>query len=677
MTCGTRCGADCGAHRGSARGSHGPATPTVSAHASRQHPWVIALAGNPNTGKSTVFNALTGLRQHTGNWSGKTVAKAQGRYTHRDDTFGLVDLPGTYSLVANSPDDEVARAFLEQGRPDCTVIVLDATCIERNLNLAFQVMALTSRVVVCVNLIDEARRKGMAIDTRELSRQLGVPVVATAARRHEGLAALRDAVADVAAGRVTPSPRLPVPAHEIAAVAHFNAAEVIARRCVSQGPRLWTLEARLDRLLTHPLWGWPMMLLVLAGVFWITVVGANVPSIFLAGLLMEPGGLNEAMTTYLGIDAPGWLSISLYELLHLGAQAIGAPAWLSGAMIDGVYLCLAWVVSVMLPPMAIFFPLFTLLEDVGYLPRVAFNLDPLFKRCGAHGKQALTMAMGFGCNAAGVVACRVIDSPRERLIAILTNPFMICNGRFPTVIAISSLMLASGIASSWLSSTVAAAVVVGVVLLGVVISFIVSWVLSRTVLRGEPSAFALELPPYRRPAVWHVLYTSLIDRTVFVLARACVVAAPAGLVIWLVAHVNVAGEPLAAYAVRALDPIGGALGLSGIILLAYIIAIPANEIVVPVILMLMVLLGGDLGLGLADGRMIEPGDTEMVALLHAHGWTTLTSICLLLFVLLHNPCGTTIWTTWKETRSVKWTLVATFLPLTLGVAACALVAAVA
>ena len=456
----------------------------------------------------------------------------------------------------------------------------------------------------------------------------------------------------------------------------YREARTISEQVVHTRPGGATWDQKLDRILTHPLWGWPLMVLVLAAVFWITVVGANVPSGLLAGLLMEQGGLTEWLDTFFGMQSPAFLSRSLYELLFAGFAAAGAPWWLTGMLIDGVYLCLAWVVSVMLPPMAIFFPLFTLLEDLGYLPRVAFNLDPLFRKVGAHGKQSLTMSMGFGCNAAGVIACRIIDSPREKLIAILTNTFMICNGRFPTVIAIATLMVAAHLGAGWVVASVAAGTVVAVVLLGIVVMFLSSWVLSRTVLRGEPSAFTLELPPYRRPAILRVLYTSLIDRTIFVLVRACCVAAPAGLVIWCVAHIEIGDAPIAAYLIDLLEPVGWMMGLSGVILLAYVIAIPANEIVVPVIIMLMILVGGDAGLGLQAGRMVEPGGDAMATLLDANGWTIKTSVCLLLFVLLHNPCGTTIWTMWKETRSLKWTVFGAVMPVVLGVGVCTIVATI-
>lgn len=458
--------------------------------------------------------------------------------------------------------------------------------------------------------------------------------------------------------------------------ATFRVAEDVAGEVVNRSRRRVTWDEQVDRVLTHPVWCWPVMIAVLAGVLWITVVGANVPSAFLAGILMDEGGLTAFFGTHFGTTAPQFMTSSLHEILHAGFAALHAPAWLGGMLIDGVYLCLAWVVSVMLPPMAIFFPLFTLLEDVGYLPRVAFNLDPVFRATGAHGKQALTMSMGFGCNAAGVIACRIIDSPRERLLAILTNNFIICNGRFPTVIAIATLMVAADVTSWRNASGIAAFTVIAVVLLGILFTFVASWVMSRTVLRGEASAFTLELPPYRRPGLLSILYRSLISRTIFVLGRACAVAAPAGLVIWLVANVDVGGTPIAVHLIRALDPIGWCLGLSGIIVLAYIIAIPANEIVVPTMIMLMILIGGNQGLGLAVGKMVEPEGETMQAMLRANGWTLMTSVCLLLFVLLHNPCGTTIWTIWRETRSLKWTLFGTLMPLAVGVATCAVVAAI-
>jgi ferrous iron transport protein B len=447
----------------------------------------------------------------------------------------------------------------------------------------------------------------------------------------------------------------------------YRRAEAVAAHSVRRTrPRAWPTDEAVDSILTHPVLGIPVMAALFAVVFWITIVGANVPSAFLAGLLMADGGLSEWLREYVGVEAPAWLASSLYQLLHQLFAVLRAPTWLSGFVVDGIYLGLAWVVSVMLPPMAIFFPLFTLLEDLGYLPRVAFNLDWLFKRAGAHGKQALTMMMGFGCNAAGVIACRVIDSPRERLIAILTNVFVPCNGRFPTLITVASLFVAGAVArpGTFAASLVGTAAVVGVVVFGVITTLVVSWILSRTILRGEPSAFILELPPYRRPSLLRVLYTSLIDRTAFVLYRACVVAAPAGGVIWLMANLDIGGASVASHVSGFLEPFGRLLGLDGVILLAFIIAIPANEIVMPTALMLY----------MNQGRMVELEGTVLGAVLTEHGWTLLTAISLMLFSLLHNPCGTTIWTIWRETRSVRWTAFGALMPLTVAIVVCAAVA---
>jgi ferrous iron transport protein B len=635
-----------------------------------------------------------------------------------------------------------------------TVLVLDATRLERNLNLALQVLEVTSRVVVCLNLVDEARRVGTAVDPAALSRELGVPVVATAARQGEGLDALRTTIREVATGVVKPAPfrvaryaadvetlitevqdavqqaypalpnarwvalrllnaderveaavhrgefdllareepvsprhtppphsvayaaaaagmpvatdgeavlaaasaarwRLPADFHDRIAQGIYEAAEGIARRSMLTGAQRvrFDLDRTLDRWLTSPVTGFPLMVLMLGVVFWLTIAGANVPSAMLGELLVDNG----------------------HAWLRAGAAAIGAPAWLSGLLIDGVYLATAWVVAVMLPPMAIFFPLFTLLEDFGYLPRVAFNLDALFRRVGAHGKQALTMCMGFGCNAAGVVATRVIDSPRERLVAIITNNFSLCNGRWPTQILMASIFVGA-LAPAPLAGLVSASAVVGVTLLGVLAMFLSSWLLTRTVLRGEATSFSLELPPYRPPRVLQTLYTSLIDRTLIVLWRAVVFAAPAGAAIWLVSNVQVGGASIAEHLVQWMNPLGVLIGLNGVILLAYVVAIPANEIVIPTVLMLTVLTGGVPEVGAGAGVMFELDAPQIGELLRANGWSTLTAACLMLFSLLHNPCSTTIYTIYKETGSAKWTAVSTLLPLVMGFVTCFLVA---
>jgi ferrous iron transport protein B len=619
---------------------------------------VVALAGNPNTGKSTVFNRLTGLRQHTGNWPGKTVTRAEGTFHHRGATYRVVDLPGTYSLLSTSADEEVARDFLVRGEADATVIVVDPACLERHLNLVLQVLEITDRVIVCLNLMDEARRHGLEVDAPRLERDLGVPVVATSARHGEGMAELVATIEDVAAGRREGRRRTP---HGVSPTSDgetdellreiFRDASELAGRAVRRSGEdpVRERERRVDRIVTSPRWGGLLMMLVLGVVMWITVAGANMPSALLDELLIQRG----------------------HPFLRELAAAAGAPGWLSGPLVDGAYLALAWVVSVMLPPMAIFFPLFTLLEDLGYLPRVAFNLDRAFERAGAHGKQALTMCMGFGCNAAGVVATRVIDSPRERLIAILTNNFALCNGRWPTQILIASIFVRPLVPEPW-GAAAAATTVTGVALLGVALTFAVSWGLSRTLLKGEASTFSLELPPYRPPRLLQTIYTSLVDRTVHVLWRAMVFAAPAGLVIWLLANLHVGGVSVAEHLIAWLQPLGVLVGLNGIILLAYVVAIPANEIVIPTILMLTVLtVPAAVVSGAEAGVLFElDSRTATEAILRAGGWTLLTGVSLLLFSLVHNPCSTTLYTIWKETGSVRWTWIAALLPLGLGLAMC-------
>ena len=689
--------------------------------------YTIALAGNPNTGKSTVFNALTGLRQHTGNWPGKTVTRAEGSFSFHDQRYRIIDLPGTYSLLSTSEDEEVARDFILFGKPDVTVIVVDASRLERNLSLALQILEITDKAVLCLNLMDEARRHHITIDTRTLSRDLGIPVVATSARTKEGIPDLLFAIEEVVSGKFQTKKQtyIDLPKENAEAIAELQSAlselnpdlpntRWLAMRLIEGdesvqkgvmagtfsaennpekqarvlriadeyhkilgdhyrndlveaiyaqatalinasvstdfSARSFRIDRAIDRVVTHKIWGFPIMFLLLAGVLWITIIGANYPSQWLSDLFV------------------GWL----YPLLKDGANALHFPWWLSGFLIDGVYLATTWVISVMLPPMAIFFPLFTLLEDFGYLPRVAFNLDKLFRTAGAHGKQALTMSMGFGCNAAGVVATRIINSPREKLIAIITNNFSLCNGRWPTQILIATLFIGALVPKQW-SSTVSMLAVIGIAVLGIAFSFLTSWLLSKTLLKGESSFFVLELPPYRPPRFFQTLYTSLIDRTLIVLWRAIVFAAPAGAVIWLICNLQIAQQPIALWLIQGLDPIGVFIGLNGVILLAYIVAIPANEIVIPTVLMLTTMVLGQTAVGEGAGVLMEASTSQVGVLLHAGGWTLLTAVNLMLFSLLHNPCSTTIYTIYKETQSKKWTLIATLLPVLYGIVVCFLV----
>ena len=593
----------------------------------------IALAGNPNVGKSTLFNALTGLRQHTGNWAGKTVALARGTYTYEGKEYTLVDLPGTYSLAAHSPEETVARDFIAQGDADGVVVVCDATCLERNLILVLQVLELTGRVIVCVNLLDEARRLGIEVDFEGLSHRLGVPVLGISAGRNEGLDALLHAVA--ALPEQDPSPHPPAPSEHRVRLAEQYAVQSIRTRQAEKIRR----QQRLDRLLTSRTTGIPLMLLLLGLVLWLTIAGANYPSQLLSGLFAR---LCEA--------ARAWLR-------H-------APPWLSSLLIDGVLQVTGWVISVMLPPMAIFFPLFTLLEDLGYLPRVAFVLDHAFQKAKACGKQALTMCMSLGCNACGVTGCRIIDSPRERLIAILTSSFVPCNGKFPTLIALITIFFL-GAQGGVLNSLKGVLLLLGVLVLGVAGTLLCSRLLSATVLRGMPSSFTLELPPFRKPRVGQVIVRSVLDRTLLVLGRAAVVAAPAGAVIWIMANVTAGDRSLLAHCTAFLDPFARLFGLDGVILMAFLLGWPASEIVLPIMLMAY----------LSGSTLMDTGDLSFLgSLLAEQGWTWITAVCTMLFSLFHWPCSTTCLTVWKETHSLKWTLLSVLLPTGLGLGLCFLVA---
>ena len=596
----------------------------------------VALAGNPNVGKSTLFNALTHLRQHTGNWSGKTVAVAQGRYTYQGVEYQLVDLPGTYSLAAHSPEEAVARDYIRSGQAGGVVVVCDATCLERNLILVLQVLELTGRVLVCVNLMDEAERLGVEVDLPALSKRLGVPVVGAAGGRQDGLEELKAAIARLVSADAPAAPRREP--QERVTLAERYAAQVVRSRRADRLRR----QQRLDRILTSKSTGIPLMMLLLGLVVWLTVAGANGPSALLTALFARVG---EVLAI--------WLS--------------GAPAWLSGILLDGVYRVTAWVVAVMLPPMAIFFPLFTLLEDLGYLPRVAFVMDHAFQRCRACGKQCLTMCMSMGCNACGVTGCRIIDSPRERLIAILTSSLVPCNGKFPTLIALITIFFVGG-RSGLLASLEGAVLLLATLVLGVAGTLACSRLLSATVLQGMPSSFALELPPFRRPRVGEVIVRSVLDRTLFVLGRAVAVAAPAGAVIWLMANAAVGDVSLLARCTGFLDPFARIFGLDGVILMAFLLGWPANEIVLPVMLMAY----------LSAGSLVEFDSLAALGeLLTRQGWTWLTAVCTMLFSLFHWPCSTTCLTIYKETGSVKWTALAVALPTALGLGLCLVVSGAA
>ncbi len=681
--------------------------------------YVVTLAGNPNVGKSTIFNNITGMNQHTGNWTGKTVANATGNFEYKGEKYQFVDIPGTYSIMSHSEEEEIARNYICFGNPDVTVIVVDATCLERNLNLLLQISEITDNIILCVNLLDEAKKKGISIDLEKLSNILKIPVVGVIARKKRTLNELlktirktcnkKELAKNIYQIKYKEEIELQISKiekvlkkeykiekkmarwisikiidgeksilkeiernlkiklldnkniidirekalkelenegitkenfkEEIISTIVKDSEDIAKEVCNFKNKDYAKRDRKIDKILTSKKYGIPIMILFLIIIFWITIVGANYPSQFLFSLF---GSIQEKLIAF--------------------ANYINCPEWLSNMLILGVYQTLTWVISVMLPPMAIFFPLFTILEDLGYLPRIAFNMDGFFKKACCSGKQMITMCMGFGCNSCGVTGCRIIDSPRERLIAILTNNLVPCNGRFPFLITIASIFIAGtigGIGASILSTLS----VILVILLGIVMTLLISKILSKTILKGMPSSFVLELPPYRKPQFLKVLVRSIFDRTIFILGRAIVVAAPAGLVIWIFANVGIQGESLLNIIANFLEPLARIMGLDGYILTAFILGIPANEIVLPIILMCY----------LQGTSLINMEDTFVIGeILKQNGWTILTAINVMLFTIFHFPCATTLLTIKKETGSWKWTAISFLIPTVCGIAICML-----
>ncbi len=699
--------------------------------------YTVALAGNPNVGKSTIFNSLTGMHQHTGNWTGKTVANATGKSKIKDKEFIFVDIPGTYSIMSNSEEEEIARDYICFGSPDVTIVVVDATVLERNLNLVFQIMEITDNVIVCVNLLDEAKKKKIKVDLKKLEKLLGVPVVGTIARDKNTLENLKNMIYKVCEGEIIPvtkeieynteiedninlleqklieiyeedsqttnrsittkieeekkisrklyrwiSIKLIDGEEKILKTIQNNlnidfekekiqkcisdikqnlkehninqnnfkdrvvtnimqkAEEISKEVCTFDNEDYGARDRKIDKILTSKKFGIPIMIFFLGIIFWITIIGANYPSNLLFNMF-------------------NWFQ----DKLVIFAEYIHCPEWLSNMLIYGVYQTLTWIVAVMLPPMAIFFPLFTFLEDLGYLPRIAFNMDGFFKKACCSGKQMITMCMGFGCNACGVTGCRIIDSPRERLIAILTNNLVPCNGRFPLLISIATIFIAGAYAGSngFLASLLSAIAVIIVIIFGIYLTLVISRILSNTILKGIPSSMVLELPPYRKPQFGKILVRSILDRTLFVLGRAIAVAAPAGLVIWLLANIGINGESLLTIIANFLNPFAKLMGLDGYILTAFILGMPANEIVLPIILMCY----------LKGGTLVNIEDTVQIGQILIHnGWNMLTAINVMLFTVLHFPCTTTLLTIKKETGSWKWTALSFAIPTVCGIVLC-------
>lgn len=588
----------------------------------------LALLGNPNVGKSTLFNELTGLNQKTGNWPGKTVEHAKGTFIYKQKKYEIIDLPGTYSLEGYLEEEKVTANYLQNNKIDITIIVIDATAIERNLTLVLSTISKIDNIIVCVNLIDEAKKNNIIINYKKLQELLKVPVIKISARKKIGISDLLEEIENFK------------PNHKRNDIKNIDkeASNIYKQTVQEEAYNKKTLK--IDKIVTSKKYGILIMLLTLGVILWITIIGANYISDYLNYILFK-----------------------LLNIIENALNTLNINKTVIDITINGILKTVFWVISVMLPPMAIFFPLFSLLEDSGYLPRIAFNLDKTFKKCGTQGKQALTMCMGYGCNACGVIGCRIIKDKKEKLIAIITNCFSPCNGRFPTIIAMISIFITINIKNKLINSILSALILLGFILLSILITFIVSKILSKTILKTKKSTFTLELPPYRKPQIIKTIINSIKDKIIFVLARAIYVSVPAGLIIWILSNTNIQGTSLLLSISNTLDPFGQLLGLDGVIILALILGLPANEIVIPIIIMTYLAKNNITGYNSLQ---------ELRNLLINNNWTLTTALSFILITIFHFPCATTILTIKKETKSLKWTILSVLIPTIIGIIICLL-----